>query len=139
MKIGDFVVLNSTVFSMPGIVKILIVDPLIVRQISYAEYHKDYFKQADTVSEITALASWAVLNKSKVVPFSLEEFGKILINQPLIRPSEKANLAEFLKQKLIEQFGSPPTSQKVVEADVPPAKPLVIEGAVEGFIRINRQ
>jgi hypothetical protein len=147
LKDGDFVVSSYTAFGFPGIVKIISAERKTLKHISYKEnYRGDHYKDADTIREVGVLRELSVLySKDTTFNTSLEAFAKMLKEQPLIRKSEKENFAEFLKQKLIEEFGSPPAKpvedtefQLVEETDLLIIdKPKVTDGQVEGFIRIN--
>lgn len=127
MKVGDFAVCDSSPFGYKGIVKIISKNGILPRckHISYKPDAKSHYDRCDTHNETNVLVD----NIERVRELTLEECAVILKEQPLIRASEKANFADFLKQKLIEEYGIPPTS--VIE------RPVVAEGEVSGFIRIN--
>ncbi len=135
MKVGDFVYSKTTPFGHDGIV-LLISDENTCysqKQISYPETRREYYVRAARGDEPSSLRNY-IVNKNQYEEFSLERFAEVLERQPLIRSSEKANLSKFLTQKLIEAFGTPPTS---AEEPIYYAGPKVVEGMVEGFIRIN--
>ena len=135
MKVGDFVYSKATAFDHDGIV-LLISDENTCysqKQISYPEARREYILKADRGDEPASLRS-SIVNKNQYEEFSLERFAEVLERQPLIRPSERANFSKFLIQKLIEAFGNPPTSP--VE---PIKRPMVVEGVMEGFIRVNNK
>ncbi len=142
-KVGDFVYSKGSPFGHDAIGLLIEKDgdtAFIQKHISYPKERIDYWNRADGGSEPSSLARFST-GTTSLEAFSFERFGEVLSRQPLIRPSEKDNFAEFLKQKIIEHFGSPPAKEIVEEEILTPTTsgPLVVEGHTEGFIRINNK
>lgn len=142
MKEDDFAVFTYSAFG-PGlwIVKILKItnENITIKQISYPEEgntYYEYFKQADTSLEpgvLREFSSYKGIFEFVLKPSSLTDFAEALAANPNIRLSERDNFVEFIRQKIIEECGEPPARAVEALKEIP----LVIDGQVDGFIRIN--
>jgi hypothetical protein len=149
MKIGDFVLSHyGPIGSYENIVKIIGYEGVVPRitAVSANPNDRQYLNLY-----IRDVRSWTISDRTKLEPLTLEALGRILKSH-ILREDVKEEFSAFVKQMLIDRFGEPP--KKVVEAEYDLGstnilmatrenlenigRPLVEEGQVSGFIRVNR-
>lgn len=145
MKVGDFVISrHGPIYSSNMIVCIRQLEPIRVYTVNSKD--SQYLVDGRHAQEFIIKPSHIIVSPT------LREIADSLKVGPLIAPNFKDKFSEWLKQRVIAEFGEPP--KKIVEADPVLdsslrryyetdyknyAKPLVEEGQVSSFIRIIRR